>query len=119
MSKPNAATPQPKRPKFSSPEKPSLAKSSPKKHLGPRKFSPKKLRKSPRKADPTPEGGEIPGGHSSGGSNPLEGSNNEAYYSANFKDVLGKCLLSSNPERHVICDEEVAVVEEFMRLDGK
>ena len=45
-------------------------------------------------------------------------SQNEGYYCANFKEVLSKSLLSANPERHVITEQEVALVEEFMQLEG-
>ena len=40
----------------------------------------------------------------------------EAYYSTNFKQVLSKCLLPSNPERHVISEQEATLVQDFMKL---
>lgn len=42
----------------------------------------------------------------------------EAYYSTNFKQVLSKCLLPSNPEHHVISEQEAALVQDFMKLES-
>lgn len=141
MSKPSTSRPSPKRPKTdpksqkflspvksspgkSSPQKPSpiAKKFSPKKYYKPKRFSPRK--DSPRKISFTSESQgtntddnvvlqskeDVTGRSTS--------TSTEAYYSANFKEVLCKCLLASNPERHVISEQEVSLVDEFMRLEG-
>lgn len=41
----------------------------------------------------------------------------EAYYSANFKSIM-KTVLSDSPERHVISENGIKVVERFMALPG-
>ena len=43
----------------------------------------------------------------------------EVYYTANFKDVLNRCLLPSNPERHVISEQDESLVKEFMELGSE
>lgn len=46
------------------------------------------------------------------------GGNGEAYYLANFKAVMENCLLSSNPERHVISADEASTVGRFTSLSS-
>ena len=41
----------------------------------------------------------------------------EAYYSANFKSIM-KTVVSDSPERHVISENGIKVVERFMALPG-
>ena len=86
-------------------------KFSPRKYFAPRRFSPKKTT-SPRKT--ASASGQSPAVKSEEG----ESVRGEAYYSTNFKEVLSKILLPSNPEHHVISEQEVALVDEFMRLEG-
>lgn len=104
----------PKSPK-SPQSKASPKKFSPRKYFGQRRYSPKKKSPAKRKLLPPDEGTSLLAGERAGEAERVSG---EAYYSANFKEVLSKCLLPSNPEHHVISDEEVALVEEFMALDG-
>lgn len=100
--------------------KQSPRKFSPRKYYSQRKFSPKK--KSPGKsAGPAKRRLLTDEGTSSlaaEGEDRRRATTSEAYYSANFKEVLSKCLLLSNPEHHVISDEEQALVQEFLALDG-
>ena len=42
----------------------------------------------------------------------------EVYYLSNFKAVLENCLLSSNPERHVISADEASTVDRFTQLSS-
>ena len=93
-------------------------KFSPKKYYGQKRYSPKKKSpgKSPKKRLLADE--ETSSLSTEGKDSEKTISRSEAYYSCNFKEVLSKCLLLSNPERHVIREDEVAMVEDFMALNG-
>lgn len=48
-----------------------------------------------------------------------ETSENEAYFSANFKSVCSSVLGKESPERHVFTENETKVVDLFMGLSSK
>lgn len=127
--KPSIGTPSPK--KLKTDPGPLKSKPSPKK-LGasPKKFRPKKYyspKKSPRKLTPK----KIDQERSAGASlfrdvnsaheekAATERTSGEVYYTANFKEVLNRCLLPSNPERHVISEHDVSLVKDFMELESE
>lgn len=132
LKKPSIATPSPKKLKtspglsqaISSPHK---SGASPKK--SPRKFRPKKYspKKSPRKATSKKANEErlvgagsfedVTAAHEDAAASGR--TSGEAYYTANFKDVLNKCLLPSNPERHVISEQDELLVKGFMELESE
>lgn len=111
--KTQAGTPSPKKSRTDSiPSQPGTpsprkAKFRPKKYYSPKKASP---RKSSQRStgESSLDQGLVDAVRTTG----------EVYYTANFKDVLNKCLLASNPERHVISKQEATLVEDFMHLES-
>lgn len=120
-----ASSPQKASPKKASPAKTSPRKFRPKKFYSPKKRSSSSPRKEPVTAvsretvdDGGAEGANFRASVSEKGSGSPAGGGGDSYYLANFKEVLSKCLLPSNPERHVISQQDAGLVEEFMRLEG-
>lgn len=121
--------PSPKKPKLDlrkSPKSQSAKSSQEKSSPSPKKFRPKKYY-SPKKSSPPKKVPNRSGQESlevfqddcfSQKEATNQRSSGEVYYTANFKEVLNRCLLPSNPERHVISDQEAALVKQFMELES-
>lgn len=118
--RPCTGTPSPKKPKtdltksgpLSGPKPtsgPSPKKFRPKKYYSPKKSSPKKTKFVPAESLTEDESLEKEATSQQG---------SEVYYTANFKAVLNRSLLSSNPERHVISNQEASLVKQFMELES-